>query len=428
MTRWGPAAVVLMLIAGATLYPVPPLLTPLPMFCLACGDLGGVDVVLNVLLFLPFGAALVWAGGSWRRAVVGAVLVSLTIEFLQLAIIPGRDASVSDLLTNSLGGMLGATGMRQWRELVYPQPRGARWLALAGMSMAVAVMSATAALLRPSVPEMGLWGQWAPQQLHFEPFTGEVHAVRVNGFNVPYNLVPDYEALRQSVSRGPTRAEVEITTGRASQRLSAIARVGSNVQELLLFGQRGTDFVFRTRLATRDWNFRTPAFAIAGALAGEAEPMSLVGELSEAGWTLSVHSARGAVARFVPLSLSLGWSFILPFEHPLVEGDWWISTVWLVALALLPAYWGAMAGRRAGNRRLRPGPWWFASSGVVLGGLATIASVARFPMPAASEWLGVALGCVAGFGIAAAVVARAVGEGRAVGMEDDRRAQSRLPA
>ena len=262
MNRWWPVGAMFGLIVAATLTPAPPLATPLPMFCLVCGDLGGVDVTLNVLLFLPMGAALAWAGMSWPRAALICTVLSLGVESLQFNVVPGRDASLSDLLTNSFGGLLGASAMGRWRTLVVPTPMVARRLCVGATAVALSALWATAALLRPSTPNMGLWGQWSPQQPQFEPFTGTVLDFHLNGFFIPYNLVPDYEALRQSLLRGPRLGRVEITTGDRTRRLAAIARVGSSVQEIMLFGQRGTDFVFRTRLAVRDWSLRNPSVEI----------------------------------------------------------------------------------------------------------------------------------------------------------------------
>src|SRR2546423_15044685 len=76
-------------------------------FCLICGTFGGVDAVLNVLLFMPLGLGLAVAGTSPRRAIVSMAVLSALIELAQLLVVPGRDATIGDLLTNSIGGALG---------------------------------------------------------------------------------------------------------------------------------------------------------------------------------------------------------------------------------------------------------------------------------------------------------------------------------
>jgi glycopeptide antibiotics resistance protein len=75
------------------------------------------EMVANVLLFVPFGFAMRWrfpSLGPWRVAAV-AFAFSLTIETLQLVWATGRVANVTDVMMNTLGGLIGA-----W--LVRPEP------------------------------------------------------------------------------------------------------------------------------------------------------------------------------------------------------------------------------------------------------------------------------------------------------------------
>jgi VanZ family protein len=73
--------------------------------------------LLNVVLFMPigfFGVPLRPRWGVWVWAVVG-LMASLTIETVQV-LMPGRDGSAWDVLTNTTGALLGAlvarTGLR----------------------------------------------------------------------------------------------------------------------------------------------------------------------------------------------------------------------------------------------------------------------------------------------------------------------------
>ena len=76
--------------------------------------------VLNVLLFFPLGLfGMLWAP---RLRVVGwttvGFLLSGSIEFIQAVLLPARDGSVSDIITNTAGAFLGALAMhllRTWR-------------------------------------------------------------------------------------------------------------------------------------------------------------------------------------------------------------------------------------------------------------------------------------------------------------------------
>ena len=43
-----------------------------PTFCVFCGPLGGVDFILNVILFVPLGISLRWTTGRWETAPRGS--------------------------------------------------------------------------------------------------------------------------------------------------------------------------------------------------------------------------------------------------------------------------------------------------------------------------------------------------------------------
>jgi VanZ like family len=79
------------------------------------------EVVSNVLLFVPLGALLYRIGrrrvGQERHMLmlcgVAGLLLSLTIEFLQI-FLPPRSPTVMDVVANSAGALFGAIGSRQW--------------------------------------------------------------------------------------------------------------------------------------------------------------------------------------------------------------------------------------------------------------------------------------------------------------------------
>lgn len=77
-------------------------------------DLAVSNLVANVLLFLPFGFALGLRFPTtpfWRLAVVCLVL-SVSVELVQLLGHLGRSADVTDVLTNVTGGVLGMLAAR----------------------------------------------------------------------------------------------------------------------------------------------------------------------------------------------------------------------------------------------------------------------------------------------------------------------------
>lgn len=68
-----------------------------------------VERAANVLLFVPLGAlaAAQFSRRHWWIALAACIALSGVIELGQLLLLPGRYASWSDILTNSVGGAIG---------------------------------------------------------------------------------------------------------------------------------------------------------------------------------------------------------------------------------------------------------------------------------------------------------------------------------
>ena len=69
-----------------------------------------VEFALNVVLFAPltFLGSMAARRVVWEQWVGLTLIVSGTIEFVQMEALPGRSASLLDLAANTLGGLLGA--------------------------------------------------------------------------------------------------------------------------------------------------------------------------------------------------------------------------------------------------------------------------------------------------------------------------------
>lgn len=65
------------------------------------------ESILNVVLFLPFGAALRWLRLRFVWAILLGFALSLAVEILQRHVIPGREGELQDLITNTIGATLG---------------------------------------------------------------------------------------------------------------------------------------------------------------------------------------------------------------------------------------------------------------------------------------------------------------------------------
>src|SRR5450432_3811762 len=131
----------LLFIAALTLTPQFAATKSPPSLCVLCGERAGLDTVLNVLLFIPFGFGMRLAGMSRRRAFAIGLVTTITVELLQL-VIPGRDTSLGDIITNSSGGLIGILCADIWRVVLIPSRRDATRLAIGWTLLWVLVLTA----------------------------------------------------------------------------------------------------------------------------------------------------------------------------------------------------------------------------------------------------------------------------------------------
>jgi len=82
-----------------------------------------LEVFANVMLFVPFGLliALLAPTRWWWAVIIGLILVAICIELGQAVFLPGRVASMGDVLANSVGGIIGV--------IIAAIIRGIAWLA-----------------------------------------------------------------------------------------------------------------------------------------------------------------------------------------------------------------------------------------------------------------------------------------------------------
>ncbi len=138
------------------------------------------DILGNVALFLPFGVAG-WRSLAGRRGrlwtvVLGAALVSLAVEMLQLAL-PARRTSATDLVVDVLGAVCGAAAGRLWELRGRRAARG-WWLRFTGggRENVLAVLLAACLLAWAVVPGLevpgDLWEQTQRLSSSFRRFPG----------------------------------------------------------------------------------------------------------------------------------------------------------------------------------------------------------------------------------------------------------------
>lgn len=379
-----------------TLYPIPDqadAAASTSIWCLVCGELGMVDVTLNIILFVPLGLGLGLLGVSWFRGLLLVGLTTLIIEVLQLGVVAGRDASLSDLVTNTVGGLLGLGLALLWRPVLFPSRKSSLLVAIAGAMAWLAVQGFTAFALQRVLPRSVYYGQWAPELGQFEKFTGAVVSVRLDSIPLPGMRLANSAAVRESLLSPESILEVQAISGQPTLDVAPIFSIFDDHQrEIALLGQDGLDLIFRMRTRTAPLGLRSPALRLAHVL--PAEPgtgIKLRARYQTGHYHLDADVGGHTLSRDLALSASWGWTFLLPFEHAFGGEMPWLTTLWVAGLLFPLGYYAGRSGSLKGTVAL---PLF----GIVLGtGLLLIPALAGFAVFQPLEWIAGAIGGTIGF-------------------------------
>lgn len=326
-------------------------------WCLACGASGGADVVVNVVLFIPFGIALALNGHSAFRVLLLGALLSGAIELAQrVGYPPSRVANATDLLTNSLGALIGAALVHSSRYWLVPQKKHAPLLMACSMVWLVSVMTLTGWALSPLPVEP----QTTPmvQSPHpFMPGYGWYHGLvsRVTLNDRIFAHSSDGPIVLHGPSSQSRSVRVELTERDERDGFVPMLYIhGASVAlpELLL-GQEGSDARLAVRLRGSELRLPGPDLVLAGAFTNAGtETQTLEARVTPVEWSLA--SARGgerAEAR-LRLSLGVGWTIfqnVVRYATPFAPA---ITLLWLFVLAMPLGYFGALAAGREADRLL----------------------------------------------------------------------------
>lgn len=367
------------------------------IWCLVCGELGMVDVSLNIVLFIPLGLGLGLLGVTWLRGWMVIVLTTLSIEVLQLSIVTGRDASLSDLVTNTIGGWSGLVIAANWRRILFTSPRTSALLATTGAVAWLVVQGFTTFALQRTLPRSVYYGQWAPELGQFERFTGKVTAVHLNSLALPGTRLANSDVVREQLLSPGSILEVRALSGLPTLDLAPLFSIFDDRQrEIVLVGQDGRDLIFRVRTRTAPLGLRSPALRLARALPEQPDtPVRVRAQYETGHYRLDARIGQDSHSRDMALSASWGWTFLLPFDHAFGREMPWLTMLWVGGL-LLPI--GYYAGR---SRRDQGKSAWVLLLGLLAIGLVLIPMFAGFAVGQPLEWAGGLVGGMGGFRLAA---------------------------
>lgn len=377
-------ALVALAIAAVTLRPLDAAGPPVT-WCLICRPLSSVDLVANVLLFVPWGAAAFRFQNRLLWAVAAGALFSGVIEVLQWLVITGRHAGIADLLANTAGSAIGATLAMASRTVFKPSKSAAalQWRALALFTMLLSAASAW--LLTPSPPTYTYWSQWTPSRTGYATFEGTLESLRLFGEEIPNGTIIDPTTRPPAYARGDLAISGRVVAGPPDSRRALIARAGNPLGEHFQLGQHRQALVFRPRVNAARLHFRSPSLDLGAALTPGVHEFELTLDHRRA--RLQIKDAEGKADRVAGLTFGYIWQVASPFEiwsgalHLLVAG-----TLFALLFALL-TYWEGLAYR----------------AGQVVGSLAVgavsliaIPLLVQMPIDGWAELLGSLLGIAAG--------------------------------
>ncbi|HUQ84645.1 MAG TPA: VanZ family protein [Gemmatimonadaceae bacterium] len=380
--------------------------------CVVCGTTGVADVLVNVLLYVPYGVGLTLAGMRPWRAFGLVVATTFAVELLQYRVLVGRDGTLSDVLTNSLGGGIGIALVRHWRSLVVPNDRRAAALALTASLVWAGALVTGARALDVSAETAGAIVWWRPVMPPFRQYPGSVLAVSVNG-----QATANKETLASpDTPSGGLSIQATVLPSRIGAPSAPMVWVGHGDREDIVLSQAREDLVARFQLRGARWRLVSPSFSLphAFALGEPAVRAAITARVAGHALTIEQTAPNGTARRVIDLTPTLAWALLMPSS--IHVGLWypWISALWIGVLLFPLGYWAVprLVGRQHGHRT--------SVDGVVAGAALAMAvlSLAIVPPWLAStstawwEWLS-ACGAIAAGGLVAFIALRFTARGDA---------------
>lgn len=382
-------ALVLKFIAGLTLHSATEYPSRNTFLCLwGCDSEELRDLISNILLFIPLGWVLrYWMGP--RLAIILCLLATIGIETTQAFILTGRDPSLRDILTNAAGGVIGIWSYDHWRRVLHCNRRTSQRLAGIGFGIWGSILLLTALGLRPAGSSYPWFGHWGNHIEYYAPFDGEVKTVEINGWIPPAGPFPADNPVIEDLAQDSVDLHVVAVNGQVTGRVALIFAVMDEHGNQMLFvggAWRSIQFQGRTRLARwglRDLSMRLPLSP--GSLAHDT--LDITAQLRPDAWRLTLRS-RGAVDSIaIPLTVGLGWATLLPAPLAMAY-EWYVmNTLWVGILVLPAVYWW---------RRARPQRGGLESAAIIVGVLLLVPLLTGVAPSSRSDWIGGALGLLAG--------------------------------
>lgn len=312
--------------------------------CLICGSRGAADAILNVALFAPLGVVLGGRSRSFLSAVAVGLAISIAIEVTQ-TVLPGRHASLADILWNSFGAGLGTVLHSTVAKRLDGRLRlGAMpW----GATLFVGFLAA-GILMIPYPTEDDYWGQWTPDLGSMPPYDGEVLTAALSERPLPSGRI-DHPGPDRELLAGDWELTGRIVVGEPPGTVSPILSIYDGHQrEMILLGGHRDDLVFRENMVGTHLRFDAPDIRIPGAF-GSLSPgdtTRIAAERSEGLTCLRL----GSIERCgVGVTAGRTWGLLLYLEGPGEPFRVLVDLLWPATLFFPIGFFGGSRADRAGS-------------------------------------------------------------------------------
>jgi hypothetical protein len=361
--------------------------------CVVCGTTGVADVLVNLLLYVPYGVGLTMLGMRPTRALALVLATTFAVELLQYRVLVGRDGTLSDVLTNTLGGTSGIVVARHWRSLALPTPRSSALLAAGWAVVWAGVLAISAYALAPTADTAGAVVWWKPVMPPFQQFQGALDAVVVDGRSTVNREILPPPSPSESVS-------VAIRVAAEPTRVASapIVWIGHGDSEDVVLLRARHDLVARFKVRGSAWRLVSPTFLLPGAF-GSREPRQVRATMAGHVLTLTAAAPNASQARSITLGPTLGWALLVPSFVRVGPRYHWYSLAWMTVFLFPLGYW---AGRGA-LARGAVAPLDAASAGIAVGSLVMafaalgiVAVMMTETRPVWWEWAGAGAAVLAG--------------------------------
>lgn len=372
-------------------------------WCLKCGERPAVDLLLNILLFVPLGVGLGLYGVHSRRAVFLALFCTCVIEALQLFVVPGRHASFRDILANFAGALTGYLLSRHWPILVSPSHSAARILATVAASLWLITQAFTAWAMVITPPPAPWWGQLQPSHDRYPAvFTDRILGLSVGSIQIRNSdQLPsgDTDAIRKQLLAGAS-LRVVVANVDATRAEAPIAIISAGpVHDVVWWAQDGLDGIFSVAVRGTLLGLRTPSVRIANVVPNlRGDTVVLTGSYRSGRYELQAESRSGIRHRELRASPSWGWAFLLPFPlYAFGSTVIGLTALYLAAVWCVLGYWNARSAGAA-NAIVPVAGMTLA----ILLGLGVAPVLFALPVAHWTEWLATIVGGAAGWTMARA--------------------------